>query len=142
MLNVDSTNMQVSVGQSNLLLTDLSAPASPGVAAGANTGGTLSGTAGTTYFYKVTALSGAGESLGSSEVSINGQSFTKIAAPAAPTGVAATGAGLGIGNYRYKLTVVTANGETPAGTESAVITTTSGNQNVTLTIPAVPTGAT
>ena len=142
MLNADSTNMKITVGQSNLLVTDLLAPASPGVSAGANTGGTLSGAAATTYYYKITAVNGAGESLASSEVSINGQSFTKISAPAAPTGVIASGTTMGIGNYRYKLTVVTANGETTAGTESSAITTTSNNQNVTLTLPAVPTGAT
>jgi parallel beta-helix repeat protein len=142
MLNLDSTNMQVTVGQSSLLLTGLSAPASPAVVAGSNTAGGLSGAAATTYYYKITALSGGGESLGSSEVSINGQSFTKLSAPAAPTGVAAVGSNLGVGTYKYKLTVVTANGETTVGTESAAITTTSGNQSITLTLPAVPTGAT
>src|SRR5581483_10901114 len=71
-----------------------SAPASPGVAAGANTGGTLSGSASTTYYYKVSGiLPGGVETPASSEVSINGQSFTKVTAPAsAPTTVNA-GAG-------------------------------------------------
>ncbi|MFA5937074.1 MAG: tail fiber domain-containing protein [Candidatus Paceibacterota bacterium] len=54
--------------------------------------------------------------------------------PTAPTGVATAGAGLEIGNYYYRITYTTAVGET-GSTASAVITTTAGNQQVTLTIP-------
>lgn len=108
---------------------------------GTNIGGSLSGAAGTTYYYNVTAVFGGHESAPLGEASINGQSFNKLSTPAAPTGVAATGTELGVGAYLYKLTVVTPNGETTVGSESAAITTTAGNQEVTLTIPAVPTGA-
>jgi hypothetical protein len=144
LLNLDSTNSAITVAQGNLLVTGLGTPVAAIITAGANTGGSLLGSAGTTYFYKVTAINSAGnETLASPESSINGASFTKLGAPSAPSGVAVAGAaGLGIGNYRYKLTVITANGETTGGTESAIVTTTSGNQNVTVTLPAVPTGAT
>ena len=142
LFNADTSNLKLTANQVTLAVATLAAPTSPAVTAGANTGGTLSGASATTYYYKVSALNAAGESIGSTEVSINGQSFTKLAAPAAPTGVAAAGTTMGIGNYLYKLTVVTTNGETTGGTESAIIATTSGNQNVTLTLPAVPTGAT
>ncbi|MFA5936290.1 MAG: tail fiber domain-containing protein [Candidatus Paceibacterota bacterium] len=54
--------------------------------------------------------------------------------PTAPTGVATAGAGLEIGNYYYRITYTTAVGET-GSTASAVITTTAGNQQITLTIP-------
>jgi len=54
--------------------------------------------------------------------------------PTVPTGVATAGAGLEIGNYIYNITYYTALGETNV-TTSAAITTTSGNQQITLTIP-------
>lgn len=57
--------------------------------------------------------------------------------PAAPTGTPVSGAGLGIGVYKYAVTFVDAYGETTPGTQ-ATVTTTSGNQKVNLT--AIPTG--
>ncbi len=62
------------------------------------------------------------------------------APPAAPTAAAVAGAGLEIGLYRYAVSFVNANGETTPGTE-ATVTTTSGNQQVSLTaIPIGPSG--
>lgn len=58
--------------------------------------------------------------------------------PGAATATAASGSGLGIGAYKYSVTFVNAQGETSAGTE-ATVTTTSGNQKVNLT--AIPLGA-
>ncbi len=60
-----------------------------------------------------------------------------LPAPTAPTLALAAGSGLGIGTYIYQVTFVNVLGETIGGT-SASITTTSGNQQVTLT--AIPTG--
>ena len=136
-LNVDSTTLKVSLNQSNFYITDLLAPATPGVAAGANTGGTLSGAAGTTYYYKITALNAAGESLSSSEVSINGQSFTKLSTAGAPT-AALGAAGNVTGTYTYRVTFVTANGETTVGTTSSAVSPSAQQVNLT----AIPTGAT
>lgn len=58
--------------------------------------------------------------------------------PTAPSAAAAAGAGMGIGVYKYVITFVNANGETSAGAEVSV-TTTGGNQQVSLT--AIPLGA-
>jgi hypothetical protein len=62
--------------------------------------------------------------------------------PGAPATALGAGTYLGIGVYRYAVTFVTASGETTAGTEISV-TTTSGNQLVTLTgLPIGPGGTT
>ncbi|MFF3877197.1 hypothetical protein [Streptomyces sp. NPDC001978] len=70
-------------------------------------------------------------------IAIVGQVTPPGPAPGAPTAAAAAGAGLEVGAYRYAVTFVTAGGETETGVE-ATVTTTAGNQKVTLT--AVPTG--
>jgi hypothetical protein len=113
-----------------------------GVSAGASTGGSLSGALGTTYYYKVTAINPNGESLPYSEVSLNGQQFAKLSTPGAPSvGSPTTGGSVDIGTHSYKVTFVTANGETTGGTASGTVNvTTSGTQTVPLT--AIPTGAT
>lgn len=60
------------------------------------------------------------------------------AAPAAPSAAATTGTTLGIGVYKHAVTFVAADGgETLAGAQSTV-TTSSGNQAVALTL--IPTG--
>lgn len=60
----------------------------------------------------------------------------------APTLALAAGTSLGIGVYKYEVTFQSPDGETLPGT-SATITTTSGNQVVSLTaIPTGPTGTT
>jgi hypothetical protein len=74
---------------------------------------------------------------GVGNIAIVGQVEPPATAPGAPTAAAANGAGLEIGNYRYAVTLVTAKGETEAGTE-APVTTTAGSQTVNLT--AIPTG--
>ena len=65
-----------------------------------------------------------------------GFDYKPIPAPNAGsiTGVVQAGAGLSIGNYYYTVTFYTSIGETN-GRVSSVITTTTGNQNVLLTIP-------
>lgn len=70
-------------------------------------------------------------------LAVVGQVTTAAAAPGAPTAAAATGTALGVGAYRYAVTLVTARGETETGAE-ATVTTTAGNQAVSLT--AIPTG--
>ncbi len=68
---------------------------------------------------------------------ISGTADVGIGAPAsAPSGAAATGTNLGIGSYRYQVTFVTSLGET-SGVETSAITTTSGNQSISLT--SIPT---
>ena len=65
-----------------------------------------------------------------------------LGAPGAATLAAASGAGLGIGAYLYQISFQSVSGETTGGTEASV-TTTSGNQQVSLTaIPTGPTGTT
>ena len=63
-----------------------------------------------------------------------GYNINLLAPPVAPTGSLAPGTNLGIGQYYYFVTYVTATGETSAGSYFA-ITTTSGNQAVNLNIP-------
>ena len=86
----------------------------------ATTGGTIA--AGTTYFYRATALNALGETLGSTEVS-----RAIAAALATPTGVsiatATTGGSLAPGTFSYRVSATNALGETLASTA------------VTLTIP-------
>ncbi|KKP96499.1 MAG: hypothetical protein US04_C0001G0001, partial [Candidatus Nomurabacteria bacterium GW2011_GWD2_36_14] len=58
-----------------------------------------------------------------------------VPAPTAPTGVVSAGGSVDTGNHYYWITYTTAVGETNAAI-SSVITTTAGNNTVTLTIPA------
>lgn len=142
LLTADTTNTKILVGQGNFDVLGLGTPTGTAVVAGSNQGGSLSGASGTTYYYKVSAINAVGETFASSEVSINGASFTPLTVPGAATLALTTGTALGVGNYQYEVTFVTANGETTGGT-AASITTTSGNQAVNLTaIPTGPTGTT
>ncbi len=68
--------------------------------------------------------------------SLKGITFTT---PTAPTLATHTGTGPGIGSYTYAVTYGMGNGLTKPGT-TAAITTTTGNQQVTLS--AIPTGPT
>lgn len=106
---------------------------------GANTGGTLSGAAGTTYFYRISAIVGS-ETAASGEVWVDATAFTPISPPGAPT--VAIGANVGItGAYTYKITFVNSNGETSGGTTSSVVNPNTDKVNVT-NIPTGPTGTT
>lgn len=61
----------------------------------------------------------------------------------APGGTIAVGTNMGIGAYKYQYTNVSANGESRPSPASAAITTTSGNQAVSVTgIAAGPTNTT
>lgn len=53
----------------------------------------------------------------------------------APTGVKKTGAGLEIGDYKAKVVFYNAEGETVGSAASAIVATTSGDQQITWTIP-------
>jgi len=65
-----------------------------------------------------------------------------VSAPGAPSLALQAGSELEVGDYDYRVTFVTANGETTGGT-LAEITTTGGNERVNLTsIPTGPTGVT
>lgn len=63
-----------------------------------------------------------------------GFDINPVVSPASISGTRSAGAGLEIGTYYYLITYITALGETNSFI-SAAITTTSGNQRVTLTIP-------
>lgn len=70
--------------------------------------------------------------------------FSPLTAPGAPTiGSVTAGGSVDTGDHYYKVTFVTAIGETEFGTESLVATTGGGNNTVNLTnIPTGPTGTT
>lgn len=142
-LNYDSvnskleiTNVAASVGGS------LSAGTAPTVTATSNSGGLLSGDANTTYYYKVTAITAAGETLPTAEGSISGSSFSTIAAPSsAPTATATTGGSLtSSSTYRYKVAFSTANGETTAGPTVTVSLNSSQNAVNLTNLPLGPMG--
>lgn len=103
----------------------------------ATTGGTIA--AGTTYFYKATALNALGETVGSAEVS-------KAIAAALATPVnaafstATTGGSLAAATYSYRVSATNALGETLAST-ATTIATTGTTSTVTVNWGAV-TGAT
>lgn len=80
--------------------------------------------------YKLDVYGLTNDDLINSWIGIN---LKTVAEPTTLTGTAISGTGLGIGNYYYVLTYVTAIGETSVKTSSA-ITTTSGNQNINLTL--------
>ncbi|MDP8231029.1 MAG: hypothetical protein P9L93_08045 [Candidatus Gorgyraea atricola] len=65
--------------------------------------------------------------------------FGQETKPSAATATAQAGSGLEIGSYYYRITFVTAEGETARGSNGTVATTTSGNQQVGLT--NIPTGS-
>lgn len=66
-----------------------------------------------------------------------GASWTVINAPGAPTGAIAAGSGLSVGAYLYRVTFYNSWGESDGGTASSTVTTTSGNQQVSLS--SIPT---
>lgn len=96
-------------------------------------------TAGAASFNTTMQLGSFANSVASGGCTIRGSIGVGIGAPGAATAAAAAGAGLSIGAYTYSVTFVNSVGETSAGTEVSV-TTTSGNQQVSLT--AIPLGAT
>lgn len=140
LLNADTLNHRLAVNQGQLHVTGFGIPAAPTLAAGSNQGGSLSGASGTIYYYKVSALNASGESLGSTEASIAASSFTVLTPPGAPT-VAVGAAGTLTGTFQYRVTFVTANGETTGGTLSAAVTV-SAQQVVLSAIPTGPTDTT
>jgi hypothetical protein len=67
---------------------------------------------------------------------------SSMLSPAAITSAtAATGTGLGIGSYQYVYTVTGPDGHESLPSAAISATTTSGNQQVQVTIPSQPTGA-
>jgi parallel beta-helix repeat protein len=140
LLNVDTLNSELTVSNSAFTIGGtLPAGSAPAVSAGANSGGSLSGNANTTYYYKVTAITSAGETQPTAEGSINGASFTTISAPTALTATASGTAGNPNGTYTYKVTYLTINGETSGGTTSASVSPASKQVSLT-NIPTGPSG--
>lgn len=136
----DTTGTKIIVNQGSFVVSGFGKPATPVLSANSNQGGTLSGAAGTTYYYRVSDIGPGGESVNSSEVSFNGASFTPLTPPGAAV-AAPTGIGNLNGTYQYKLTFVTANGETTGGTTFSA--TTSGSQQMSIAfIPTGPAGTT
>lgn len=104
-----------------------------------NTGGTGLNS-GTTYFYKVTAVNGVGETTADSEVSVTTQAG--ISNPTATTISTATSGGTGLAastQYFYKVTAVNALGET-MGSNELNVTTGAGLSTPTLNAPSVTAG--
>lgn len=144
LLGVDTVNRKLTVNQGSMVLTGFATPAAPTIAAASNQGGSLSGAAGTTYYYKVSALNGAGESVASAEASIASSSFTPIDAPgsavsAADSGTAGNVSCDGTNGCKYVVTFVTANGETTSGIASAALLNVTSK---TISLSSIPTGPT
>jgi hypothetical protein len=140
LFTVDTTNSKIIVNNSGLSIGGtIPAGTAPAVAAGANSGGSLLGSPNTTYYYKVTAITPAGETQPTAEGSINGASFTALSAPGALTATASGTAGNPNGTYTYKVTYITNNGETTGGTTSASVSPVSKQVSLT-NIPVGPSG--
>lgn len=95
-------------------------------------------TAGAASFATTFQLGTFVNSVASNGCTVRGAIGVGIGAPGAPSAAAAAGSGLSIGAYKYRITFTNSVGETNGGTEVSV-TTTTGNQQVSLT--AIPTGA-
>lgn len=95
-------------------------------------------TAGASSFTTTFQLGTYANNVASNGCTIRGSNGLAYTPPGAPTVAVAAGAGLNIGTYKYKITFINGVGETVGGTESANVTTTSGNQQVSLS--AIPTG--
>ncbi len=77
-------------------------------------------------------------------VSVNGsgQFFYPIATPSAPaSAVVSSGGSVPIGTHTYSITAIDLNGRETTTGPSVSVTTTSGNQTVTVTPPVLPAGA-
>jgi len=64
-----------------------------------------------------------------------GFNVNQVLDPTAPSAIAQPGSGLEIGNYWYSVTYYTATGETHSTYIPSAVTTTSGNQQVQITLP-------
>lgn len=101
-------------------------------------GGALPG--GRTYYYRVAFLDRYGlETAGSAEASV--ATPGQVQPPGPPTLTAATGGVLTEGLYQYALTAIAGEYETQLGT-IAVLTLMPDRNAITLTMPALPAGAT
>jgi hypothetical protein len=88
-----------------------------------------------TYYYKITTLNAAGETVGSNEVSIG---TANVAAPVASTPTTAiTGGSLASGTYYYKVTALGSSGETVGSNEVSITTA-----NLSAPVVSTPTTAT
>jgi hypothetical protein len=141
LLNANTANGNITVNQGNEYITGLASPTGVSVVAGSNSGGTLSGSSSSTYYYEVSALNAAGETLPSSEVYISGSSFTPISSPGTPTLADSSTAGslATSTTYYYKVTALTSNGETLPSAEASI--STGSDTSITISWTAV-TGAT
>ena len=70
---------------------------------------------------------------------------TQMPPPLPPSCTVQSGSGLSAGNYRYVATMIqyypgNGQGETPPSAASSTLTTTSGNEQIAVTLPALPPG--
>jgi len=65
----------------------------------------------------------------------------QMSTPAAPTAVVSAGGSVPVGTWFYQLTALDANGNESNLSSNVTVTTTTGNQTVTITPPAAPTGS-
>lgn len=138
-LGVNTVSSQVAIDGNFMVMTSDPVMTASIVAAAGNTGGALSGSASSKYFYRVSAVTASGETAASTETSISGSAFTPISAPSGYTLTFTTGANGGItGTYFYTVTFVTANGESTAGPGFSF--TSNGKQVNVNNLPIGPSG--
>jgi hypothetical protein len=70
-----------------------------------------------------------------------GEVFSSMAEPTAPSLGLSAGGSVPLGGHTYTITAVDANGNQTTVSSAASITTTTGNQTVTITPPTLPAGA-
>ena len=75
------------------------------------------------------------------QINANGEFMFPIANSTAPTAAVGAGGGVPVGNLSYEISVIDVNGNESTLSPYVNVTTTSGNQTVTVTPPVAPAGA-
>ena len=141
LFNADTTDGFITVGNGN-------GPTLNAIAFSSNTAGSIKGTAATSYYYKVTAVTPGGQTPVSNEQSIATSTFPKLSAPGngTITLTPTTGGSLTtLGSYKYQVSWVTPYGETGndvAGEASITLTGSNKTVFVSGAADACPTGGT
>ena len=97
-----------------------------------------------TYILHSLGTSGSSDVYNNGTVAVtgaNGEVFSSMALPGPPSLALSAGGSVSVGAHNYGITAIDANGSETTVGPSAGITTTTGNQTVTITPPTLPAGA-
>jgi hypothetical protein len=97
-----------------------------------------------TYILHSLGAGGAGDVYNNGTVAVTGtggEVFSSMTTPGAPGLTVSAGGSVSVGAHSYAITAIDANGGQTTVGQPASITTTTGNQTVTITPPTLPAGA-